>query len=335
MHTTLVFVSNPLSRRLHKGVQAFRQRLLEFLFPAESDRWLTVLRTGLGLQVVLYCTSLRNDWIPLFAGNGNGLISRDLAEAILSVESPLIPRLGWLVTIGDQLGFRDVTTLWMAWTCLACAGCCLLLGLCCRTSAVVAWFLHLCAVKSGALLSYGMDNFTTIGLFYLMVSPLPDQYSLDWKIRKHRINDSHPSGFFRRVLQLHMCIIYFFGGITKCMGSGWWNGTSIWRALIRAPFNVVPPDILVSWRYFFPVFGISVCLLETGYPFFIWMKRTQRVWLACVIGMHITIGLAMGLYLFTLIMIILNVAAFGVRGGVHYDKDPPRSMSFCRGISKI
>ena len=36
------------------------------------------------------------------------------------------------------------------------------------------------------------------------------------------------------------------------------------------------------------------------------------IWLISVLGMHIAIGLTMGMYLFALIMIVLNVAAFGL-----------------------
>jgi len=169
----------------------------------------------------------------------------------------------------------------------------------------------------------------------LMLSPLPDRYALDRRWRKSQLKDRQwswraprdmdgralrPSererasqllGFFRRVLQVHLCLIYFFGGLTKCLGSGWWNGTNIWRALTRPPFNILPPEVLVGWKYFLPVLGISICLIETGYPVFIWLKKTRMLWLICVLGMHIAIGLTMGMYLFALIMIVLNLAAFG------------------------
>jgi hypothetical protein len=254
---------------------------------------------------------LLNDWNYLFAATGSGLVSRNLGEAILSLESPFVPRLGWLIALGAHVGLGEETVLSAAWICLLGAGCGLLAGLFCRCSAILAWFLHLCAAKSGAFVSYGVDNFMTIGLFYLMLSPLPDRYSLDRRWRKFRPKDPQVLGFWRRVLQLHMCLIYFFGGITKCLGSGWWNGANIWRALTRPPFNIVPPEILVRWKYFLPVLGISICLIETGYPVFIWLKKTRMIWLICVLGMHIAIGLTMGMYLFALIMIILNAAAFG------------------------
>jgi hypothetical protein len=191
------------------------------------------------------------------------------------------------------------------------AGLCLLSGFFTRSAAIAATFLHLCAVKSTEALSYGVDNFTAIGLFYLMIAPLPDRWAIDswfWKTRKQ---DPYLQGFHRRILQLHLCLIYFFGGITKCAGAGWWDGTSIWRALIRPPFNMIPPESLISWKYLFPLMGIFVCVIETGYPLFIWLKKTRMVWFAAVLAMHIGIGLAMGLYLFALVMITLNLAAFG------------------------
>jgi hypothetical protein len=292
-------------------MHASRERLLEFLFPAEADHWLAVLRVGLGFQVVFYSLSLRNDWNYLLSGTASGLVTRNVAEGLLSLESRFVPRLGWLVGLGAHVGLHAESVVSIAWICLLVAGCGLLVGLACRCSAVVAWFLHLCAAKSGGFVSYGVDNFMTIGLFYLMLSPLPDRYAFDWRLREVRPKNPQLLGFWRRVLQLHLCIIYFFSGLAKCLGSGWWDGSSVWRALIRPPFNTIDPEILVRWRYLFPVAGIFVCLLEIGYPFFIWNSKTRKIWLICICGMHVGIGLTMGMYLFAFIMIVLNVAAFG------------------------
>jgi hypothetical protein len=85
----------------------------------------------------------------------------------------------------------------------------------------------------------------------------------------------------------------------------------VWRALIRPPFNVINPEILVTFKYVFPLAGILVCLLEFGYPFFIWSTRTRKIWLLGVCTMHLVIAVTMGMYLFSLVMIVLNMAAFG------------------------
>jgi Vitamin K-dependent gamma-carboxylase len=287
-------------------MQRIKTGILEFLFAPSTDTWLAVLRVGLGLEVTLYCLSLRNDWTYLLSGT-----ARRLAEALLSLETHFVPRLGWLTSLAAQLGVREEKVLFVAWVCLFAAGCALLIGFASRVSAIAAWLFHLCAAKSGGFVSYGMDNFMTIGLFYLMLSPLPDRFSLDWRLRDSRPKDPQLLGFWRRVLQLHLCIIYFFSGLTKCLGKGWWDGSSVWRALIRPPFNVINTEILVTWKYLFPLAGILICLLEFGYPFFIWSTRTRKLWLFGVCTMHAAIAVTMGMYLFSLVMIVLNLAAFG------------------------
>jgi hypothetical protein len=152
----------------------------------------------------------------------------------------------------------------------------------------------------------------TTGLFYLMLSPLPGRYSLDHRLLKVEPGNPQLLGFWRRVLQVHMCFVYFVGGLAKCLGSGWWDGSNLWRSLIRPPFNLISPDILVRFKYALPILGISICLIELGYPFFIWIRKTRFFWLVCIVVMHAAIGLAMGMYLFALVMIVLNLAAFGI-----------------------
>jgi hypothetical protein len=224
----------------------------------------------------------------------------------------MIPRFGWLIGIGRNLNISEETVLTVAWVGLLSAGCLLLLGLLSRPAAIVAWFVHLCAAESGGLLGYGADNFMTTALFYLVLSPLPDRYSFDHWVAKTKPKNPQALGFWRRVLQVHLCFVYFIGGLAKSLGNGWWDGSNLWRSLIRPPFNLVSPDLLVRFKYALPILGVSICLLEVSYPVFIWLKRTRRIWLGCILAMHAAIGLMMGLYLFALVMIVMNVAAFGV-----------------------
>lgn len=280
------------------------------MFVPSSNNWLTILRIGLALQIILYCFWRRTDWLQ-FAANNGALVSRELMERLITLDAAFVPNLGWIVGIGDHLGFGEQTVILVSWAVLLCSGFCLLAGIFCRTSAIISWFLYLCAMKSGNLFSYGTDALTTIGLFYLMLAPLPDSLTFDHKVWKSAVKDPHLHGFFRRLLQLHLCVIYFFGGLTKALGIGWWTGASMWRALTRTPFNVLPTSVVLSGRMLLPVIGIAVFLLELGYPVFIWPKNTRVIWLIGILSMHVAIGLAMGLYLFALVMIVLNLAAFG------------------------
>lgn len=284
------------------------EKVLRFFFPEDNGLWVSALRIGLGIQVVLYVVSLKDDWNFLFGGPATGLIGREFSEALLARTSPLVPQLSWLVSLGGIAGLAEDTVLAIAWWSLLIAGGALCVGVVTRAAAIVAWFLHLCVAGSGGLLSYGVDAFMTIGLFYLVLAPLPDSYALEFGWRQP---NRQFLGFWRRVLQMHLCFIYFFGGLAKALGSGWWNGTNLWRALTRSPFNLIPAETLISWKYAFPIAGIAACLLELGYSLLIWHKRTRLPCLISIVVMHIAIGGLMGMYLFALIMIVLNLAAFG------------------------
>src|SRR4029077_15654847 len=130
-------------------------------------------------------------------------------------------------------------------------------------------------------------------LFYLMLSPLPDRYCMDCRLVKTKPGDPRLLGFWRRVLQVHLCFVYFFGGMAKFLGSGWWNGSNLWRSLIRPPFNLISPDILVRLKYAVPCLVISTRRIEIGYPVFIWIKKPRFFWLVCIFTMHAAIGLMM------------------------------------------
>src|SRR5438874_11492358 len=112
-----------------------------FLFPSETDKWLGALRIGLGLQVAVYALFLRSDWHYLFASTDRSLVSRKLGEAITSFDSPLIPKLGWLVALGGYAHIEEDTVLFIAWACLLCMGLLLLIGFFSRRVSVIAWFL--------------------------------------------------------------------------------------------------------------------------------------------------------------------------------------------------
>jgi len=292
-------------------VPNLRNALPRFLFTPQSTAWLSVLRVGLGLQVFFYAVSLRSDWIELLAEGNRGLIRRDLMEALLSVESPLIPRVGWVVEAGGWLHLSETNVLWLLWGGLLLASLFLVLGLFCRTVSIIAWILFLCTAKSAEPFGYGVDNFTIIGLFYLVIAPLPDPWSIDAWWRGISLKSSSLQGLHRRVLQLHICIIYFFSGLAKCAGRGWWTGTSLWRALTRPPFDIVSPEILIRLGLLLPLLGIVVCVMEATYPVFIWPRKTRLIWFVGVLALHAGIGLMMGMYLFAWVMIVLNMAAFG------------------------
>ena len=180
-------------------MRTLSRRVEEFLFAPCSDTWLGILRIGVAFQVIIYCLSLRADWHDLFSLDRAGLIKRDLAEAMLSAQNHYIPRVGWLVDIAGRFGVGEQTALTLTWWGLLFGAFLLLIGLFSREAAIATLFLHLCAVKSTSGLTYGVDNFTSIGLFYVMIAPLPDRWAADGWLRNRSRRDNHLQGFHRRV----------------------------------------------------------------------------------------------------------------------------------------
>ena len=177
-------------------------------------------------------------------------MSRALTEAILSSETRLTPRLGWLVTAGHWFGLDEGIVISAAWLGLLVAGCFLLVGLFCRPAAIVAWFLYLCSVKSGELFSYGVDNFTTIGLFYVLIAPLPDPFALDRKLRKKRTTDLERMGFSSRIAELTSVSSIFLAASPSLLAPTGGTAISVWRALTRPPFDIISPDFLIRLNLF-------------------------------------------------------------------------------------
>ena len=282
-----------------------------FFFPPDPGQWIVILRVGLGLEILLYALSLRGDWNLIFGRSTQGLLGREVADAMALVQSPLLPRLSWITLLCQRIGLSENTALALIWWSLLVLASLLVLGLFSRPAAILTWFLQLACAKSGGLFSYGADNLITIGLFYLMIAPLPDSWSLDQLFRHCAVRNPQMLGFHRRVLQVHLCLIYFFGGLTKCLGAGWWNGSNLWRSLTIPPFNVFAPAWISSWGFLLPALGIFVCLLETTYSFLIWWPRSRRPILYAICALHLGVGLAMGMHLFAGIMLVLNLAAFG------------------------
>ena len=130
-------------------------------------------------------------------------------------------------------------------------------------------------------------------------------------------------GFFCRAIQIHLCFIYFFGGLAKALGSGWWDGSNLWRALTQPPFNVLPLGFLILWKDLLPILGIAIWLLEITYPIFIWPRFTRQICLLLICAMHAGIGFGMGMPLFALVMIVLNLAAFALMPPLKEAVAPP------------
>ena len=222
-----------------------------------------------------------------------------------------VPRLRWVTDALSPFGVSEDWTLRAMYAAYLSSLAGLALGWRTRLIAVVACLLYLTLKNSSQLSAYGVYEFGHIGLFYCVFLPVGHAWSLDRIAGRVSSAPSADARLGLRLLQIHLCIVYLSSGLLKASGSQWWNGEAMWRALMRPDFG----QLEFSWLASVPWLAAMACwatlLVEIGYAFLIWPGRSRRVMLAAVIGMHAGIAVLMGLWTFSAVMIVLNVAAFG------------------------
>ena len=226
------------------------------------------------------------------------------------------------------------------------------IGFCTRLTSALTWFAYLNYVHRNPAMLFGVDVMTNIVLIYMMIGPSGAALSVDrliarwWSHNKLAVlnrwrglwgkpalgeGDIQPARYTAepqpmisanlaiRLLQVHVCIIYFVSGIAKLMGRMWWNGTAVWGTLANfemAPmhydiYNVVLRFLShneLVFSMFLAAATYFTLAFEIGYPFLIWRPRFRRIYLGAALLLHGMIGVVMGLSSFALIMLIMNMA---------------------------
>ena len=184
----------------------------------------------------------------------------------------------------------------------------LLVGLATRPAAIVTWLTYLPLKNTGILFTYGLGALLLIGLFYCMLMPVGRAWSVDRAFRA--TPDDEWVSFSVGVLRIHLCIVYAAAGISKALGEQWWTGDAVWRALSLPQFQQFDPAPLLGFTPLLQATAIASVLLQLAYPMLVW-TRWRALAVFCVELLHLGIALALGLWLFSLVMIVFNAGAFG------------------------
>ncbi len=169
------------------------------------------------------------------------------------------------------------------------------LGLGTRVTSVLTWVGSLSYIHRDQMVMFGVDTMTNILLIYLMIGPSGAALSLDrliahWWRGEMGKPPSLPTprvsaNVAIRLIQLHVCIIYFIAGISKLQGGAWWNGTALWSVLANyefAPMYIgLYNDILryiardeLTLQLLLTTGCYFTLAFEIGYAFLIWYPRT-------------------------------------------------------------
>jgi hypothetical protein len=273
-------------------------------FRPVSARPLAGLRVGLPLLLLLHLLWLSNDVLAL---HGNrGIIPWELTDLLRDPWVPGLPTLAKaLVPLG--LSLRAAIVLLLAGYAGSLLS--LALGFHARLSAFLAWALHLSLVTSGFASFYGVDQLANTFLFYLFVFPAGRGWTFESRSASSRRAETIPVGCLR-VMQAHLCVIYLAAGLSKAMGRQWWNGEAIWQTVSQPAFRTFDLSALARHSWIPKLAGWSTLVVELGYALFIWPRRTRRTWGLMTIGLHLGVGVFMGLVFFSSVMILLTGCLF-------------------------
>ncbi|MDZ4658978.1 MAG: HTTM domain-containing protein [Bythopirellula sp.] len=191
---------------------------------------------------------------------------------------------------------------------------CLMIGLFSRTMAVLAFLFAVSyahRVSPGAF--FGLDKTNCMLALYLMLGPCGARYSLDSvrRVRKGITTPVAPStaaNLAIRLLQVHLCIIYFFSGLAKYTGENWHAGTAVWWALANQEYQSIDMTWLANWPLLVALATHATVFWELSYWALVWNRFTRPLVLWMAIFVHAGIALFMGMITFGVAMIIANLA---------------------------
>ena len=197
------------------------------------------------------------------------------------------------------------------------------LGLFTRVTSILAFVITMSYVHRlpGAL--FGLDQVNTMLVTYLMIGPSGAAFSLDRLIarRKSKLQNettnqtssqqvTHLVGanLAIRLIQVHMCIIYMYSGISKLLGEPWWDGTALWGAAANLEYQSLDLTWMAGYPMLVALLTHITIFWETFYCALVWPRVSRPFVLATAVGVHLGIACCMGMITFGLAMIIGNMA---------------------------
>jgi predicted DCC family thiol-disulfide oxidoreductase YuxK len=309
-------VSRPDRPDAHAKCRRFD--LVRFVSRPASPLPLGVLRIGVGLLMLAQTVAVLPHLSELYGSLG--LVQAPVVDELVA---SITPRVSWLaraiapLRLDESVAIRIVVLAHL----LGCVA--LTLGWRTRAASVSVWLTNLTLSTSASPHTYGVDTFLKIILFYGMFAPLGSALSLDVLAGRASGAPSFSARLALRFLQAHLALVYAATGIEKAMGVQWWSGEALWRSWMRADLAVADFG-WVAWAPWVARVGCwATLLVEIGYAIFVWPSRTRKAWALATLGLHLGIGLTLGLWAFALLMMLLTFSAWLVPA-------EPRSIAAAR-----
>ncbi len=181
-------------------------------------------------------------------------------------------------------------------------------GLWTRLTSVLALIVTISFAHRAPLAMFGLDQINAVLALYLAIGPSGQALSVDrWLARRRGIPAPAPSASANlaiRLINVHMCLIYFCAGTSKLQGEAWWDGGAMWLALSNLEYQSTDMTWLV-WHPWLLNLATHVCVLwEISFAALIWQPKLRPLVLTISVFLHVGIGAFLGMWTFGLIMLV-------------------------------
>ena len=177
-----------------------------------------------------------------------------------------------------------------------------------RTAACIAFAGYVSAVNRAPLNTFGFDDALGIMLLPMIIGNAGARFSIDSLFKKVRPVPNIETTIAMRLIQVHLCILYFFSGCGKLLGASWWEGTALWGAVANIQYRTIDLTFLAWHPLLVNALTLGALFWEISYAALIWPRLTRPLFLLTAVFVHLGIGLTMGMLEFGIAMLIANMA---------------------------
>jgi hypothetical protein len=185
------------------------------------------------------------------------------------------------------------------------------MGLWTRITSILSLLVVISFAHRAPEAMFGLDQINAMLTLYLAIGPSGQALSIDRLLAARRQRTSAPAALpsiganlALRLINVHMCIIYIFAGVSKLQGESWWTGEAMWRAMANMEYQTADMTWL-AWHPWLVNLMTHVCVLwELSFCVLVWRPRLRPLVLAGAVLLHVGIGVCLGMWTFALIMLI-------------------------------
>lgn len=190
------------------------------------------------------------------------------------------------------------------------------LGTWTRVTSVLAFVITVSYSQRVPVANFGLDQILGFLCLYLAIGPSGAALSIDaWRNRQQAKNEERSAsrkrasaGMTLRLIQCHMCIIYFWAGFAKLKGQSWWTGEAMWQVIANMEYQTTDLTWMASVPWLPYLLAHITVAWEVFFCVLVWNSSLRPFILTVGVAMHLGIGAFLGMWTFGLVMIFPYLA---------------------------